>query len=269
MPTVDVIIPTIRGREAYLERCLRGYRETCPEGFELNLVRIRDEGTCGIAWQKGCEWAVGDYLHLTSDDIVPMAGWLEPLVEACDQGKIPCALVVIPTPELLDEDEMPRPDLEAPPEQRHFFERHPSDESVVPDWYECREPSEYPSIPFMTSGQWEKIGPMIASNYGGDRWIGHRAKQNGMPVVARHGSRFVHYAATEGKVNRSNGWMHCDRLDFDLAIAWHEYTSGRLAPTDRHPLDLTPQGREIARSWRRGNLPPPHPWELEPDAAYK
>jgi hypothetical protein len=41
----------------------------------IELIVIKNEPTCGIAWQKGAEQATGDFLHFTADDLEPALGW--------------------------------------------------------------------------------------------------------------------------------------------------------------------------------------------------
>ena len=53
-PKVGVVIPTVEGREEYLERCIRGYEQRTP-GVDLHLSVVHNAASCGIAWQAGAE----------------------------------------------------------------------------------------------------------------------------------------------------------------------------------------------------------------------
>jgi glycosyltransferase involved in cell wall biosynthesis len=90
-PSISVIIPTVSGREELLAACIEAYKATTPG---VQIIVVRNQKACGIAWQKGAKRAKGDYLHFTADDLVPMPGWWEPAVEAADRGDLPGANVL-------------------------------------------------------------------------------------------------------------------------------------------------------------------------------
>lgn len=244
---VSVVIPTVDGRAEYLERCRRGYTERTDA--EVELIVVEDKPTCGIAWQEGAGRATGDYLHLTADDIVPGEGWLLPFVEAVNRGCVPVGLVVTPTAEDLD-DEFPRAGNPIPAGRANFFEA-PGGPEAIADWTEASGFSQYPSVPFCSLEQWQRIQPMIASHYGTDKWFGRQAWRAGIRNVVRHGSVFYHYAALPGRAPRDETWLHRDLITFDMCIAYPEYDAGRLPPLQEHPLRLTPEGRKQARDWLR------------------
>lgn len=256
MTVVTVVIPTVEGREEYLKRCLRGYQERTDDRLEI-IVERRD--TCGQAWQAGAEQASGDYLHFTADDIVPGEGWLPPLIEAVEQGCVPVPLVVTAAPDVLDDEDMPHPWNPLTPVS-NYFERQGGPD-VIADWYRADGLSEYPSVPFCSLGQWREIGPMIASHYGTDKWFGMKAKRVGIPCAVRHGTHFYHYAAHAGRIPQADGWLHLDRLNFELNIAFHSYANGSLPEHKVHPDYGTPQGRQMARDWYASNVAGPRYWE--------
>lgn len=257
---LSVIIPTVAGREKYLDRCLRGYKERT-YGVEgtLEFIQVPDAETCGQAWQYGAAVATGDYLHFTADDIVPGENWLPGMVGQVGQGNVPVPLVITATPEVLDEDDFPVRGNPLTPVS-NFLER-PSGPAVIEDGYVCQGESEYPSVPFCSREQWQDMGPMIAAHYGTDRWFGLRAKAAGFPNVVTHGSCFYHYAAHAGRVPKAEEWLHLDRLTFELNIAFPMYAGGQLAPHETHPLYGTPEGRQLARDWYAANVPPPWYWQ--------
>lgn len=247
---ISVVVPTVPGREEYLARCERGYLDRTMDDVEL--IVIHDAETCGIAWQDGADRAIGDYIHFTADDIVPGVQWDGPLREAVDRGMVPCGLVIAPIAETLDPDtQMPlQGDTWA---QANFFESIGGEETWA-DWTHVYREYEYPSVPFFSADQWRRIGPMIAGHYGTDKWIGHRARAAGIPVVVRHGAHFYHYAAHAGRVPRYDGWTHTDLIDFDLNIGYPAYVAGQLQPDQLHPDRGTPAGRDHARAWRQEHV---------------
>lgn len=242
---VTVVIPTVKGREGYMERCLRGYRERSG-GVELEFAIIPNAPSCGLAWQAGAEKATGDLLHFTADDIVPGEDWLPPMVEAVERGNVPVAGVIACRAEMLDGHDYPLPGKPYLESDLHYFE---GEARSVPDWTPADGPSEYPSIPFCSMEQWSRIGPMIAAHYGTDKWFGDRAKRAGFQPVVRHGSVFYHYAALPGRVPKAEGWFHLDRITFDLNVAYPLYESGQLQPHETHPAYGTTEGRKMARDW--------------------
>jgi hypothetical protein len=70
---ISVIVPTVRGREEHLERCVRAYGERTLRPPEI--IVIENKPTCGIAWQEGAEKATGAYIHFSADDLEPHPGW--------------------------------------------------------------------------------------------------------------------------------------------------------------------------------------------------
>lgn len=268
MSKISIVIPTVEGREEYLERCCFAYEHTL-EGHEAEFIIIKDKPTCGIAWQQGAEAASGDFLHFTADDLVPYPGWLGKMLEVVQtRGGVPVALVVVPQAESLDEHGFPRPlslaeHLELAP-QANYFESQGGPE-LIPDWFQAQlEMSEYASIPFCSMTQWEQIGPMIATHYGTDKWFSARAVNAGYPLLVRHDCAFFHYSAQPGRIPKGHGWHHVDLLTYDMNIAYPMYASGQLPPTALPPARLQPEGRAQAREWYRAALDPPWPWD-DPD----
>ena len=250
---LTIVIPTIAGREEYLERAVKGYDERTSGRHQL-LV-IPEAPTCGIAWQRGAELALAagtDYIHFGADDVVPDWNWNVPLQEAVDQGFIPCNSTIVPIEESLD-PETYMPIAGAPFGREQFFERTPSSSAEVPDWYAVTDDAEYPAGPFFSPAQWERIGPMIPTTYGTDKWFGLRAKQAGFPVVARHGARIYHYVANAGR-GAYPGWFHLDVITFDMCIAFEDYKGGKLDPLTPHPLRGTDEGLRLARAWYERNV---------------
>lgn len=264
-PVVTVVVPTVDGREEYLERCLRGYRERT-ESAEVEFLVYENRPTCGMVWQEGADEAVrlhgrSGFLHFTADDIVPGEGWFLPLAEAVDRNFVPVAAVVNCDASVL-EDEFPKAGNPITA-NTCFFEGHPPADPFAeyPDWSLASKhrPIEtaYPSVPFCSLRQWESIGPMIAAHYGTDKWFGRRARLAGFEPIVRHGALFYHYSAQPGRVPAADDWFHIDRLTFELNIAYPEYASGTLPPDQLHPLHYTDEGRELARRWYELNVPEP------------
>lgn len=254
---VSIVVPTVDGREDYLDRCLRGYEERTEAEVELLVVRNRWSG--GMAWQEGAEAATGDYLHLTNDDIIPGEGWLDDCVEAVRRGMVPVVAVMNATPEIHDDEMMPLPGNPMNDLVTHF-EGVPK---LQLPWHVATRgnESEYPSLPFCSLDQWRSIGPMIPTQYGTDKWFGQRAWDAGFANVCVTGSIFYHFAAGVGRDEMIDGWLGFDRLTFDQNIAYPMYRAGTLPLDQLHPEAKTLRGREMAREWYRKFVPPPYPWK--------
>lgn len=262
-----VCIPSIRGRGHYLEQAMRGYRERTPEAH-VNISLIMDRPTCGLGWQHAVEQGLTvaeqgraptpDFIHFGNDDIVVAEGWLEPMVEAVEQGFVPGARME-PAGAHLDEDpaESMAPAI-APPrsEWSYWYSDLPENQPRAD-----LEPIEHASLPFCSLEQWHEVGPFIPIHFGTDKWFYEQARRHGIPAVARMDSVVFNYAA---QIGRDKGdWAETDLIDFDLVFAYPEYERGERDPADPpNPLRLTPDGLTMVRNWRRDNFEGPHHWEV-------
>lgn len=272
---IFIVIPTIDGRQEFLERTLEGYGARTQA--EFSFIVIHDAPTCGLAWQVGARQAVevaqkwslteASYLHLTADDIVPGYDWDHAAMSMVHSGGVPIPLVVTPDDIDLDRRKMPLPHNPAPAERSWFFEGNRG-LSEVKHGQHAQTDSEYPSVPFCSLAQWEQIGPMIASHYGTDKWFGYRARAAGIPCVVEPQMVFYHYAATPGRVPSFEGWYHRDLITFDQIVAFDAYHRGALAPHEQHAMRGTQEGLDVVRAWFQTNCPPDEDgtyyWEKAP-----
>ena len=88
--TVTVVMPTVDGREASLERAIASFPPDC------EILTFRNLPTCGAAWVAGAEQASGDYICFAADDLEAHPGFCTAMCEAVDQDKLPAALVLEP-----------------------------------------------------------------------------------------------------------------------------------------------------------------------------
>jgi hypothetical protein len=186
---ISVVIPTISGREHWLERCMTAYRATGPA--EMELIVIKDRATCGLAWQAGADLSAGGYVHFTADDIVPHPGWWEAAVACCDSGAIPSARI-LNTDGSLQSSGAWATDLP---------------EGMVTD---------IARIPFLSREQWQLVGPMIEVHYYTDNYVAVRAAQAGIPTIVCQAYEFTHHYAPEGRLDAR---MAADREVFERAVA--------------------------------------------------
>lgn len=172
--SIDVIVPTVTGREESLERCLASY-ERHTEDF--TFIVVRDEDTCGIAWRKGMELSTAPYVHLTCDDLeLREDGWADACRETADEGYLPCPIVYRPNGELEScGGDMGR--------------AHNLITEVQPD----KTPCDFTVVPFMSREQADAIG-MIDAHYKSDVYVSHRGRQLGYETVVRIPYAFTHYS---------------------------------------------------------------------------
>jgi hypothetical protein len=168
---LSLVIPTIPGREHWLERSLAAYEQTT-EDYELLIVR--DFDTCGKAWGHGLAEATGDYIHLSNDDIEPRPGWWEAGTDILDRGLLPCCRV-------LNTD--------------GSVQSCGDTEAETPDGSECH----VARIPLVPRELVPALLPFPEWHYMVDYWISWKAAQLGWPTVVSRDYLFTHHMAAEGR----------------------------------------------------------------------
>lgn len=171
---LSIVIPTIASRAESYMRTINAYATRTEGPFEL--ITIRDKPTCGIAWNEGVAMAVGDYIHLTADDIEPHAGWLDAAIGSVELGELPAARILHGDGTLQScGDEFDRP------------------EGFV---------TEIARIPFLTREMALAIFPIPPLHYYTDNMVSDRAREYGWPTVVNRDYLFTHHLAGEGRLDR-------------------------------------------------------------------
>lgn len=190
LPRISVIVPTVDGRESFLEGCVKRYTEQAYGAYDLELLIERNHYACGAAWQAGADKATGDYLHFTDDDIEPHHGWSQPAIEAIERGFIPAPQVWGPHGEP---------------------QSHPQWGVPCTDWQDVY----MTSLPFVSRAQYERIAPLFTSHYCSDDWFSYRAALAGWPTKVRVGYTFTHWWA---QTQRGAGMPEGARLQYDSVL---------------------------------------------------
>lgn len=166
---ITAVIPTIDGREDYLERAVASL-----DGCEILVYRNRS--TCGVAWNEGMREATGDYILLAADDLEAHEGWAEVAIPWVDRGVLPC-------PRILNTDG--------------------SLQSCGPDAneHETGTPSDVARVPFFSREMLERLYPVFEHQYCGDYWITWKAQQHGWPTQVVREMIFTHHLALEGRLD--------------------------------------------------------------------
>ncbi len=178
---VDVIIPTVSGREDLLERCIESYkRHTHPDS--LNLIVVRDERTVGKAWLAGIEQSTAPYIHLSGDDLeVTSPTWAGACVEAVDAGRLPCPVIHRPDGSL----ESCGGDMSAYG-------------CLIAEMQQNGTEVDFSPLPFGSREQVEAIG-MLDIHYCSDVWFSYRGRQLGWPSVVVRGYEMLHHHSNIGR----------------------------------------------------------------------
>lgn len=186
MPTLSIVIPTIKGREEWLELTLEGFRQGTSVEYEV-LVE-RDHAVCGTAWNAGIERAQGEYVLLAADDLHPVRrSWFDVARARADKGFLPCAVIY-------NDD--------------RSLQSCGAWMTLVPDG----TVSPIARIPFGTLEQMRAIHPILPIHYATDNWFSHRGLEEGWPSVVTHGMDFVHYFAPQGRID--------SRVMDDVRVYW-------------------------------------------------
>ncbi len=186
---IDLIIPTIKGREDSLERCLASYKANTAKGT-LNVIIIHNEPTVGHAWTKGIELSTAPYIALGGDDLEVMGPtWAGVCCETVDDGLLPCPVVWRPDGNL----ESCGGDMNAP-------------SCLISEMQPDRTLTDFTVLPFMSREQADAI-KMIPIHYGSDVWVSHRGRQLGYETVVRHGYELRHHQSQVGRLQAHPGEM--------------------------------------------------------------
>lgn len=165
LPTLSVVIPTLKERQDQLLRTMVAYRKTAP-GCELWTTDRFDSVFEG--WGAGVnhllEHATGEVILAASDDAVPRWGWYEAGLAALRRGMMPRA-------RLFEQGRDGNPRFDQ-----------------APDW----DPLDFSAFIFLERRVWEQVGPVQPSTWYVDVEYSQRLIAAGIPVVARHGFDWDH-----------------------------------------------------------------------------
>lgn len=189
---LSIVIPTVEGREKWLNNSLAAFERTDPDA---EVIVIRNKPTCGIAWNEGIEQATGDYILLSADDIEPAnVFYLDAGMYWANKGYLPCARI-------LNTDGSLQTCGNGPVEA------------------ETGQYCEFARIPFGTAEQVRAIYPILETHYATDMWFSYRGRILGWPTVVVREFCFYHHYANVGRVD--------DRLDEDMKV-YYKNTDRKL-----------------------------------------
>jgi len=182
MTRIGVVLPTIRGREALLERTQDAYLANTPSDIELVIIVPKDASCIGDAWNAGAK-ALKDcdceYLHLGADDLLPGPVWAEAAISAAEGD-------VYPSPRITLQDGS----LESCGTLGGGF--------YLP---EVRDgsPAGSSGVPFLSFDLWESIQPLPPIQYYCDDFVAFTARSLGLRCEVRRDYHFTHLEGTVGR----------------------------------------------------------------------
>jgi hypothetical protein len=177
---IDLIVPTVKGREESLERCLDSYERNSL--VDVVPIVVADSETCGWGWKRGLRISDAPYVLLACDDqecVSPT--WAQICIETVDKGNLPCPRVWRPDGTI----ESQGGDMGSP----HHVVNRPQK-----DWTEV----DYTTIPFASREMIDEIG-MLEIHYSSDVWVSYRGRQLGYKTVLRHGYDVRHWKHEVGR----------------------------------------------------------------------
>lgn len=174
MADIDLIVPTVEGREESLDRCVASFLDTNP-------IIVRNQPTCGLAWIEGIRRSSADYLILCADDIEAIDPAYETCIETIDTGFLPCPVIHRPNGSV----ESAGGDMNAPA-------------CLLSDTQADWTPVDFVPLPFVSREQIKRIR-MIESHYMTDVWVSHRGRQLGYETVLRTSWTLTHHHEMTGR----------------------------------------------------------------------
>lgn len=196
---IAVVIPTIRGREALLERTLTAYRDC---GSEVTTIIVRDRPTIGQAWGDGADAALNvegvRFIHMGADDVEMHPGALEAAARWTLDG-------VYPSPRIENVDG-----------SLHSCGTMGGG-MLLPECGDGTVCGTSP-FPFMRAEMWAAIRPCPQIGYYADDWLAWAVREQGLEVRVARGYSLTHLEGTVGRA-RSVARSAADRQAFLEAVA--------------------------------------------------
>lgn len=184
--TLVVALPTVDGRESFLERAELALHETVPPDVRLIIDVQKNRPTCGEVWNTVAERAqafeTDGPVHLLclADDLEPLPGWYQAAVRHTEWGATPSALI------------WTHREGEADVVESHG------------DWgirYPHAQVTSMSRIPFCKASQWIPIPPI---HYFSDNAFSSAMTAQGIAIVAEPEFVFRHWWAAAGRHEMNN-----------------------------------------------------------------
>ncbi len=191
-PLITVPLPTVTGREDFLERTIASYEATVPN---LELLIYKDLPTCGAAWLRGIREGSGDLFQMGADDIEMHPGWWQAAKRAIDLNLLPAARVL---------------NTDGSLQSCGPWEREMPDGALL-------RGEDFTRSPMFSRAQWEQLAPFIEgflgrAHYYTDNVFTWAGRKVGMETVVVRGYEYTHHLAD---VKRGAGMSWDQRMEAD------------------------------------------------------
>lgn len=173
--SVQVVIPTLAGREAICERTVAAYKEQNAE-----VLLVKGATSCGEGWAHGFKQAKADVILLGLDDMIPDEGTLEAGEKAARDG-------IYPSPRIVLKDGTLESCGTLGGGGCHLGECPTGTLAYMS------------SAPIATKEMWAKIGPPIPIHYYVDDYLGYMARRAGLDCRVIREYAFTHHEEQHGR----------------------------------------------------------------------
>jgi hypothetical protein len=187
---ISVPLPTVTGREEYLEKAVAAYEAHA----NVEILLYKDLPNCGLAWAKGAEESKGDFIHFGADDVEMHPGWWEAATRFCNIG-------ILPAPRILNTD---------------------GSLQSCGNWEVEMVTGAIPEFtrgPFVSRSQWDRMSDLVVpflevAHYYTDNifsWVGRRI---GLETAVCRGYEYTHHMA-EAKRGAGTTWQQRMQQDHE------------------------------------------------------
>lgn len=171
---LSVIIPTIDGREESLAAVIRRYQETLAssgtEIFPVEILTPRNHRNWPEACNAGFQRSLGDIIHYGADDLEPVDGWYDAMMQTLNAGEIPAGHILNP-----DRD---------------------------PEWDgEDGSLAHFSRVPALTRDMATAIGRWPEIDYYADIWVSIKARTLGIQTRCNYKYQFIHHWHQYGRID--------------------------------------------------------------------
>lgn len=176
MPEITVVLPTISGREEYLQRTVESYEATL-RGDDFDIIVIKNAPTWPSACNLGYEKSDSEFILFGADDLDALPGWWE-----YGRAALRTAPMELPAPCVYD----------AGPDGWRFSNAADGQDGDL---------THFTRVPLMTREQYEIVGPWPHIVYYADIWLSEKARTLGIRTRMVYGFDFFHHWCQIGRVD--------------------------------------------------------------------
>lgn len=179
MTRISVVMPTISGREESCARMVQAYRDRSP-GHDIEIINPKDYNCWPAGCNAGRRLATADVIHFGADDLEPIEGWADAMLDALAHGHVPA-------PQLWD--------FAYDPTARPIYEHMDGVPGTI---------AVFSRVPSLTREMADAVGDWPIMDYYADNWVSDKARVLGWETVNTEGYRFVHHWNQVGRLDKGD-----------------------------------------------------------------